>query len=212
VRPRASAHATTYMKTSYVGNLSLGLRLRRRSRAVGRFVRPGARSPRIAAGSSGSGKSTLLNLVAGILPSQSGSIVIDGPDVARLSPRAADAWRAGHIGLLPQQLAVAVAAPWMADDEDFAGSGWELLAQEASLPRLALAIGCIAAAIPAWRAYRIDTARTWPDNSGEIMTPFFLSGAGRTALTLASTLFATQSAHAQAHPPGEQWRRLCNDF
>lgn len=57
-------------------------------------------------GSSGSGKSTLLNLVAGILTLQSGRIVVDGTDIARLSPRAADAWRAGHVGLLPQQLAL----------------------------------------------------------------------------------------------------------
>lgn len=57
-------------------------------------------------GPSGSGKSTLLNLVAGILTVQSGSIVIDGTDIAQLAPRAADAWRAGHVGLLPQQLAL----------------------------------------------------------------------------------------------------------
>lgn len=57
-------------------------------------------------GPSGSGKSTLLNLLAGILTLQSGSIVIDGTDLARLSPRATDAWRAAHVGLLPQQLAL----------------------------------------------------------------------------------------------------------
>lgn len=57
-------------------------------------------------GPSGSGKSTLLNLVAGILTMQSGRIVLDGTDVAQLSPRAADAWRARHIGMLPQQLAL----------------------------------------------------------------------------------------------------------
>lgn len=57
-------------------------------------------------GPSGSGKSTLLNLVAGILALQSGSIVLDGTDVGQLSPRAADAWRAQHVGMLPQQLAL----------------------------------------------------------------------------------------------------------
>lgn len=57
-------------------------------------------------GPSGSGKSTLLNLIAGILTLQSGSIVLDGTDVAKLSPREADRWRADHVGLLPQQLAL----------------------------------------------------------------------------------------------------------
>lgn len=62
-------------------------------------------------------------------------------------------WLAGHG-------AVAVAARWMAEDQDFALSGRTLLPQEALLPLLALAIGCVAAAIPAWRAYRIDIAGT----------------------------------------------------
>jgi putative ABC transport system ATP-binding protein len=57
-------------------------------------------------GPSGSGKSTLLNLVAGIVTLQSGRIILDGTDVAQLSPRAADAWRAQHVGMLPQQLAL----------------------------------------------------------------------------------------------------------
>lgn len=62
-------------------------------------------------------------------------------------------WLAGHA-------AVAVVGGWMAEDQDFALSAWTLLPQEALLPVLALAIGCIAAAIPAWRAYRIDIATT----------------------------------------------------
>ncbi|WP_051971502.1 ABC transporter ATP-binding protein [Massilia sp. 9096] len=57
-------------------------------------------------GPSGSGKSTLLNLIAGILTLQSGSIVLDDTDLADLSPREADSWRASHVGLLPQQLAL----------------------------------------------------------------------------------------------------------
>lgn len=48
----------------------------------------------------------------------------------------------------------------MAEDQDFALSAWTLLAQEALLPVLAQAIGCTAAVIPAWRAYRIDIADT----------------------------------------------------
>lgn len=62
-------------------------------------------------------------------------------------------WLAGHA-------AVGVVAGWMAEDQDFALNAWTLLPQEALLPVLALLIGCIAAAIPAWRAYRIDIATT----------------------------------------------------
>lgn len=62
-------------------------------------------------------------------------------------------WLAGHA-------AVAVVGGWMAEDQDFALSAWTLLPQEALLPVLALAIGCTAAVIPAWRAYRIDIADT----------------------------------------------------
>jgi putative ABC transport system ATP-binding protein len=57
-------------------------------------------------GPSGSGKSTLLNLVGGILTLQSGKIALDGDNIGGMAPRAADAWRARHIGLLPQQLAL----------------------------------------------------------------------------------------------------------
>jgi putative ABC transport system permease protein len=62
-------------------------------------------------------------------------------------------WLAGHA-------AVAVVRGWMAEDQDFALNAWALLPQEALLPVLALAIGCAAAVIPAWRAYRIDIAKT----------------------------------------------------
>ena len=62
-------------------------------------------------------------------------------------------WLAGHA-------AVGVVAGWMAEDQDFALSAWTLLPQETLLPVLALLIGCSAAAIPAWRAYRIDIATT----------------------------------------------------
>ncbi len=57
-------------------------------------------------GPSGSGKSTLLHLLGAILAPQAGRIEIDGVDLAALAPRAADAWRGRHVGLLPQQLAL----------------------------------------------------------------------------------------------------------
>lgn len=62
-------------------------------------------------------------------------------------------WLAGHA-------AVSVVAGWMAEDQDFALNAMTVLPQEGLLPLLALLIGCIAAAIPAWRAYRIDIATT----------------------------------------------------
>lgn len=57
-------------------------------------------------GPSGSGKSTLLHLLGAILSPQAGRITLDGVDLASLAPRAADAWRGRHVGLLPQQLAL----------------------------------------------------------------------------------------------------------
>ncbi|MEX1225094.1 MAG: ATP-binding cassette domain-containing protein, partial [Pirellulales bacterium] len=53
-------------------------------------------------GASGTGKSTLLNLIAGIDQVTSGSILVDGVDITRLSrPKLAD-WRAAHIGYVFQ--------------------------------------------------------------------------------------------------------------
>ena len=55
-------------------------------------------------GPSGSGKSTWLALVAGLLTSSSGTLVVAGQALGGLGGRARDAWRAGAIGLLPQKL------------------------------------------------------------------------------------------------------------
>ena len=55
-------------------------------------------------GHSGSGKSTWLALLAGLLTPQSGSLVVAGQDLSRLSPAARDAWRARSLGFLPQKL------------------------------------------------------------------------------------------------------------
>jgi putative ABC transport system ATP-binding protein len=53
-------------------------------------------------GPSGSGKSTLLNLIAGIDSVDSGSIVIDGVDIATLNESALAEWRAAHVGFIFQ--------------------------------------------------------------------------------------------------------------
>lgn len=54
-------------------------------------------------GASGSGKSTLLNLISGILPAAPGCLHVLGTDMAGLSMRKRDAFRAKHIGVVFQQ-------------------------------------------------------------------------------------------------------------
>jgi len=53
-------------------------------------------------GPSGSGKTTLLNLIAGIDRPSSGSIVVSGTDIAKLSESALARWRARHVGFIFQ--------------------------------------------------------------------------------------------------------------
>jgi putative ABC transport system ATP-binding protein len=53
-------------------------------------------------GPSGSGKSTLLNLLAGLDRPDSGSVVIAGEDIGRLSESPLADWRARHIGFIFQ--------------------------------------------------------------------------------------------------------------
>lgn len=55
-------------------------------------------------GPSGSGKSTWLALVSGLLTPTAGEAVVSGQSVGSLSAAARDAWRAQHIGFLPQKL------------------------------------------------------------------------------------------------------------
>jgi putative ABC transport system ATP-binding protein len=55
-------------------------------------------------GPSGSGKSTWLALAAGLLTPGAGEIVVAGQSVGALRGAARDAWRARHIGFLPQLL------------------------------------------------------------------------------------------------------------
>src|SRR5690606_26120992 len=53
-------------------------------------------------GPSGSGKTTLLNLIAGIDTPTSGSLVIDGQDISKLSRSALATWRSKYIGYIFQ--------------------------------------------------------------------------------------------------------------
>ncbi|CAM8620429.1 SalX ABC-type antimicrobial peptide transport system, ATPase component [Comamonadaceae bacterium] len=55
-------------------------------------------------GPSGSGKSTWLALVAALVAPSAGALQVAGQDVTALRGAAADAWRAGAIGFLPQKL------------------------------------------------------------------------------------------------------------
>ncbi|MDP2416438.1 MAG: ATP-binding cassette domain-containing protein [Hydrogenophaga sp.] len=55
-------------------------------------------------GPSGSGKSTWLALVAGLLTPTAGLLRVASQDMAALGPSARDAWRARHVGFLPQKL------------------------------------------------------------------------------------------------------------
>jgi putative ABC transport system ATP-binding protein len=55
-------------------------------------------------GNSGSGKSTWLALLAGLLTPQQGELIVAGQRLNGLSNTARDAWRATHLGFLPQKL------------------------------------------------------------------------------------------------------------
>jgi putative ABC transport system ATP-binding protein len=55
-------------------------------------------------GASGTGKSTLLALLAALLTPGEGRLEVDGVAVHTLGPRERDAWRARHVGVLPQRL------------------------------------------------------------------------------------------------------------
>ncbi len=55
-------------------------------------------------GPSGSGKSSWLALAAGLMAPASGEIVVAGQCLGALGPVQRDAWRARHVGFLPQRL------------------------------------------------------------------------------------------------------------
>jgi len=62
-----------------------------------------ARSNALVVGPSGCGKTTLLHLIAGLLLPGSGRVIVDGQDLAELSPAARDRFRGQHIGIVLQQ-------------------------------------------------------------------------------------------------------------
>lgn len=53
-------------------------------------------------GPSGCGKTTLLNIIAGVLPADSGSVLVDGLDVCTLTPVNRDAYRLKTVGYVFQ--------------------------------------------------------------------------------------------------------------
>jgi putative ABC transport system ATP-binding protein len=55
-------------------------------------------------GPSGSGKSTLLGIIAGLVTATAGRVSVGADEVTRLGPLERDAFRARHIGLVPQTL------------------------------------------------------------------------------------------------------------
>ena len=55
-------------------------------------------------GPSGSGKSTLLGIIAGLVTATSGQVSVDAKEVTRMGALERDAFRARHIGLVPQTL------------------------------------------------------------------------------------------------------------
>ncbi len=61
-------------------------------------------------GPSGSGKSTLLNLIGGVAVPERGRVALLGRDLATLSGRARDRFRADHIGFIFQQFNL---LPWL---------------------------------------------------------------------------------------------------
>jgi len=60
-------------------------------------------------GRSGSGKSSWLALAAALMAPAAGEIIVAGQCLGALGPAQADAWRARHVGFLPQKLHLSTA-------------------------------------------------------------------------------------------------------
>lgn len=64
------------------------------------------------------------------------------------------------LGLLLGHLATELVGAWLAASRQPSVTGWRIVADEAWLAGLALLVAVMAAAVPAWRAYRSDVAAT----------------------------------------------------
>jgi len=96
-------------------------------------------------GPSGAGKSTWLALVAGLLTPASGSLQVAHTDLGRLSAAARDAWRAQHLGFLPQRLHLSealdvrgnLALVWFAAGKPADSARLDAVLAQLSIPELA---------------------------------------------------------------------------
>jgi putative ABC transport system ATP-binding protein len=93
-------------------------------------------------GPSGCGKSTWLALVAGLMPPTSGELTVAEQPLAALKAAAADAWRAGAIGFLPQKLHLSAA---LSVQQNLAMAQWAA-GQPEDLARIAEALSALGVA------------------------------------------------------------------
>lgn len=102
-------HLESITKTFFPGTINE----RRALRGIDLSMAPGEFITII--GSNGAGKSTLLNVISGLIPADTGKVVIDGRDVTRLN----DHQRANYIGRVFQN-PMAGTAPHMTIEENMA--------------------------------------------------------------------------------------------
>ena len=93
-------------------------------------------------GPSGCGKSTWLALVAGLMLPSSGDLIVAEQPLSALKVVAADAWRAGAIGFLPQKLHLSAA---LTVQQNLAMAQWAA-GQSEDLTRIAEALAALGVA------------------------------------------------------------------